>query len=204
LLINTDLRKPTSYFTNEETLGAGLSSWYQESISISEIIQRSPYENLDYIPSGPIPSDPFSLLTQGKTKTLIEKLKILYECIILDTSPLGIVSDTFLLTDYADILILIVRYNYTHINVFSQTIKELKQRRIKRVGIVMNDNRINGDQYGYGYKYGYGYNHQNKRFDLLENFKTIGDRFMKTIFRGNHKSVKNDPQTEAFPGVADR
>jgi Mrp family chromosome partitioning ATPase len=93
------------------------------------------------------------LLTLRKTKEMIDQLKESYECVILDTTPLAQVSDAYLLMEYADVKIVIARYNYTLKKVFSFIMRDLKQKGINNACVVLNDNRVYSDQYGYGYGY---------------------------------------------------
>ena len=71
----------------------------------------------------------------------------------MDTSPLAQVSDAYFLMEHADIKILIIRYNYSMKRVFSLIMKDLRQKNMDNICIVMNDNKIYMDQYGYGYGY---------------------------------------------------
>jgi len=158
ILVDFDLRKPTSYFANEEGSLVGLSSYFTDRASLDEIILHSPHDKLDYISSGPIPPDPVELLAHDKTGKLIDELKSNYDLIVLDTTPLAQVTDAYLLVDYTDVSVIIARYNYTIKKVFSLIMKDLKQKNIKNVCIILNDNRVYHDQYGYGY----GYNKKRK------------------------------------------
>ncbi|MGD9930650.1 MAG: GumC family protein [Mangrovibacterium sp.] len=178
LLVDYDLRKAGAYFKDHEEIKVGLCDWYSNGTSSKSIIGHSPYKNLDYIKSGMIPSNPTELLALDKTQLLFDHLKNVYDCIILDTSPLALVSDTYQLMDYADIKIVIVRYNFSIKNVFAMIMKDLKQKGITNVGIVMNDNRVYGEQYGYGY----GYNHQKSPLDTI---KRKGSQYMKAVL-GKH------------------
>lgn len=153
ILIDLDLRKHTGYFAKEEGSLEGLSSYYTERCNLEEIILKSPHEKLDYVPSGPLPPNPMELLALEKTKELLDQLKNSYDCIILDTTPLAQVSDAYLLMDYSDVKVVVARYNYTLKKVFSLVMKDLSQKGINNVCIVMNDNRVYSDQYGYGYGY---------------------------------------------------
>jgi capsular exopolysaccharide synthesis family protein len=153
LLINFDLRKQTDYFKKSEKLSIGISSWYTDDFELDDIIMHSPYEKLDYIQTGPLTVNPTELLSHCNTEILLDQLRTLYDCIIMDTSPLALVSDPYLLMDYADIKIVVVRYNYTSRNVFALIAKDLMQKDIGNVCIVMNDNRSFNNQYGYGYGY---------------------------------------------------
>jgi Mrp family chromosome partitioning ATPase len=89
---------------------------------------------------------------------MILGLKDQYEYIIIDTPPLAQVTDGFLLMETADLIVLIVRYNYSKKKVISMVLKDLKHKNIDNICLVLNDNRIKSDQYGYGY----GYNKKNK------------------------------------------
>jgi capsular exopolysaccharide synthesis family protein len=157
LLINFDLRKRSSYFNQEENNHKGIYSWYAEDAGLEDIIQHSPYDNLDYIQSGELAPDPAKLMSLNNTESLLNHLKTKYNCIILDTSPFAQVSDAYLLMDYADIKIVVARYNYSLKKVFAFVMKDLKQKNIRNIGVVMNDNGVYSDQYGYGY----GYNRPN-------------------------------------------
>lgn len=153
LLVNFDMRKPTCYFgTSHESL-LGLSSWYTDRARLEEIILHSPHDKLDYIESGPIPPNPVELLAMDNTVTLLNQLRDIYDCIVLDTTPLAQVSDAYLLMDYADIKIVIARYNFSIRKVFYLIMNDLKQRNIENLCVVLNDNMLYRDQYGYGYGY---------------------------------------------------
>jgi capsular exopolysaccharide synthesis family protein len=158
ILIDFDLRKSTSYFNVEKDISIGVSSYLISKNELKEIILKSPDEKLDYINSGPIPPNPAELLALDKTKNMISELKDKYDYIILDTPPIAQVTDGYLLMDTAEFKIIVVRYNFSKKKVLSMVLKDLKQKNIEDVCIVLNDNRIKSDQYGYGY----GYNKKSK------------------------------------------
>ncbi len=153
LLLDFDLRKKSNYFNKTGENLVGLSSYLINKALLEDIIIKSPHEKLDYIPSGPIPPNPVELIGLEKTEKLIKQLKEQYDYIIIDTPPLAQVTDAFLLIGQADVKILVTRYNYTLKNVFSFVIKDLHQKGIDNLCIVLNDNRYFRDQYGYGYGY---------------------------------------------------
>ncbi len=153
LLLDFDLRKPSDYFTARDGSHAGISSFLTGTAVLDEIVLHSKNEKLDYIPSGPIPPNPIELLDQSNLQAMIEGFKNNYECIILDTTPLAQVSDAYLLLDFADIKIIVARYNSTLKRVFSLIIKDLKKKNVDNLCAVLNDNRYFQDQYGYGYGY---------------------------------------------------
>jgi tyrosine-protein kinase Etk/Wzc len=153
IVADFDLRKNSKYFGEPGESLTGLSSYLTDNIGLNEVIINSPHSKLDYIPSGPIPPDPVELLANDKTGELINEIKSNYDVVVLDTPPLAQVTDAFLLVDYADIIIIVARYNYSNKKVFSLIMKDIEQKGIKNVCIVLNDNRIYRDQYGYGYGY---------------------------------------------------
>ena len=153
LLVDFDLRKPTGFFSEKEISPIGLSSYFINQIGLDKIIMHSPHAKLDYIPSGPIPPNPIEILASIDIPGFVDLLKEEYECIILDSTPLAQVSDAYLLLDYANIRIIVARYNFTLKKVFHMVMKDLKEKKIDNVCVVMNDNKIYRDQYGYGYGY---------------------------------------------------
>ncbi len=92
-------------------------------------------------------------MASDEIRELIDQLKDQYDCIVLDTTPLAQVADAYLLMEYADVKIVIARYNHTIKKVFHLVMNDLKQKNIDNLCVVLNDNRIGSDQYGYGYGY---------------------------------------------------
>jgi tyrosine-protein kinase Etk/Wzc len=157
ILVDFDLRKSQI----KENLGIisenGLSNYLSKNCSLSEIIQSSKSINFDLILSGPVPPNPSELVSSSLSGELLAGLKKKYDIIIIDSPPLGVVSDALLLYPNCDISLLVVRYNYTSLDVFENVIVDLNARNISKVNIVLNDVSIPKSRYGYGYGYGYGY-----------------------------------------------
>lgn len=153
ILLDFDLRKKKSFFNNETDSHDGISSYLINKVTLEDIILKSPHEKLDYICSGPIPPNPAEMVAFDESYQLIENLKEYYDYIILDTPPLAQVTDGYLLMKMADLKVLVVKYNFSKKNVLSIVMKDLRQKEIGNVCLVLNDNRVKGDQYGYGYGY---------------------------------------------------
>jgi capsular exopolysaccharide synthesis family protein len=153
ILLDFDMRKRKFFFEEQAESKAGLSSYLINSANLEDIIIKSPHENLDYILSGVVPPNPTELMALDKTENLITRLKNDYDYIVMDTTPLAQVTDAYLLINHAEVKVMVARYNYTIKDVFSLIMKDLKQKNIDHVCIVLNDNRFNRDQYGYGYGY---------------------------------------------------
>jgi tyrosine-protein kinase Etk/Wzc len=153
ILIDFDMRKRKILFESQAEPKNGLSSYLINNANLEDIIIKSPHENLDYILAGVVPPNPTELMSLDKTEKLITKLKNDYDYIVMDTTPLAQVTDAYLLINHAEVKVMVARYNYTIKKVFSLVMRDLKQKNIDHVCIVLNDNRYNRDQYGYGYGY---------------------------------------------------
>ena len=120
--------------------------------------------NLYVLPCGTVPPNPTELVARPSLDKAIETLKEQFDYVILDTAPIGMVTDTRLITRVADLCVYVCRVDYTRKNEF-ELVKELQKREdFPTLGILINgidmDNRKNGYYYGYGRyaKYGkYGY-----------------------------------------------
>ena len=169
LLIGADLRKPkiSDSFKLKNTVG--LSSYLSNQNTKEEIIKQTNNEHLDIILSGPIPPNPSELLNLQKMKNLIEELKSQYKYIIIDTPPIGLVSDGIILMDYSDINLYVVRQNFTTKDMLHNFKETVNYNKLKDINIVINGITTNRSSYGYGYGYGnengYGYYHSNKKED---------------------------------------
>jgi capsular exopolysaccharide synthesis family protein len=153
ILVDCDLRKPKIYFKEGEESLEGLSSYMIDNAKLEDLIIKSPNSKLDYILSGILPPNPVELLALDRTEKLLTKLKEGYDIVVLDTTPLAQVTDAYLLIDHSDLNIIIVRHGQTIKNVFSLIMKDLNQKNISNICIVLNDNKVYRDQYGYGYGY---------------------------------------------------
>ena len=105
--------------------------------------------------------------------------------------------DTYLLMDYADIILVIVRYKYSNLKVFSRIMDDLKRKHISPSGIVLNDNREYQEQYGYGY----GYNSLPKKNKKMKIFWTDCLAGLKHLIRSSMTS--NHQQTESVQPETD-
>ncbi|HHD81345.1 MAG TPA: polysaccharide biosynthesis tyrosine autokinase [Campylobacterales bacterium] len=155
VLLNLDMRKPTlhHYFDVDNTYG--MSTYLSSKNTISEIIKSTQYDNLDIITSGPIPPNPSELLLSNKLDTLLENLKEIYDYIIIDSAPLGLVTDSMHLIEHADTSLIIVRENYSK-KLFIPDLNNLIQKHnLTHIGLVVNAVRTSSFSYGYGYGYGH-------------------------------------------------
>lgn len=158
IIIGSDIRNPQLQRYNTARKGLiGLTEYLNdENVKLEEIVHPSSFnKNLDVIYSGSIPPNPTDLLSNGKYETLVETLKEKYDYIILDTAPLMLVTDSFLISEVADITLYVTRSKYTEKTLIEFANKNIDANRIKNTAFVLND--VDKDYFGYGNKYGYGY-----------------------------------------------
>ena len=153
ILIGADLRKPKIFGDFGLKNEIGLSNYLAGSAFKTEVIQHTSIPNLDVIISGPVPPNPSELLMTQKMADLIEELKEDYEYIIIDTAPLGLVTDAFVLMKYANHSIFMVRQNYTPVEAVSHLQDLYSSGKLKNVSILFNDVKDQTNNYGYGYGY---------------------------------------------------
>jgi tyrosine-protein kinase Etk/Wzc len=176
LIIGSDIRNPQLQRYNESRRGlVGLSEFmYDDQMAISEIIHTTSFNpNCDVIYSGAITPNPTELLSNGRYQELIQSLKPAYDYIILDTAPLMLVTDSFLIADVADMTLYVTRSGHTEKELIGFLNNQIKDKKIKNVGVVLNDVPKVHSGYGYGYKYGYGYNNKEEK----SFFKKIINKF---------------------------
>ncbi|NML55988.1 GumC family protein [Chryseobacterium cheonjiense] len=159
IIIGSDIRNPQLQRYNPARKGlVGLTEYlYSDDTKLDDIVHVSSFNpHLDVIYSGMIPPNPAELLSNGRYEALLEALKEKYNYIILDTAPLLLVTDTFLIAELADMTIYVSRSKYTEKSLLKFANTNIDQNKIKNVGFVLND--VNRENLGYNNKYGYGYN----------------------------------------------
>jgi capsular exopolysaccharide synthesis family protein len=151
IIINFDLRKPTLHKFFNIKNDKGITTFLEEKHSIEEVIFTTEFENLDIIPSGPIPSNPAELLLSKSLPKLFSQLKEKYEYIILDTAPIGIVSETKSLLEYSDLNLLVFRENYTKKEFITSIEKMIEKHNFKNIGLILNASKEKEPEYEYYY-----------------------------------------------------
>lgn len=153
LLIETDIRVPklNKYLGVENKTGIGLTNYIiDDKINFADIINRVS-ENLDLISCGSIPPNPAELLMDGKVATLFNAVKNKYDYIIVDTAAVGLVTDTLLISKFADMVIYVVRANYIDKRHLVHVAKAMyDEKRLPNMVMLLNG-VIQRKGYGYGY-----------------------------------------------------
>ncbi|MFH7017957.1 polysaccharide biosynthesis tyrosine autokinase [Flavobacterium sp. FlaQc-47] len=181
VIIGLDLRKPRLADEFNLKNQIGVVNYLIKQNTLAEITNSTEIPNLDVILSGPIPPNPSELILSDAMNELIIELKGKYDYIILDTPPVGLVSDALELAQYADVTLYIVRQNYTKKDMITVLNTRVKRGELSNASIVLNgyENKAKyGTAYGYGYGYGAysnGYHEEEEKFSwwkgILNKFK---------------------------------
>lgn len=195
VILEFDIRKPKIMQGLGMTERRGLTNYIVGNIGLHELVQPVPdVENLFVIPCGPVPPNPAEMLLHERVDHLFSELKLQFDAIIIDSAPIGLVSDAITLGRYADGTIYIVRHNYT-LKKQIQLIEDLyKNSKLPHLSIIINDINSRGSYGGYygygGYGYGYGYGYSgNGSGGYFEN-GTTQKKGMKKWLAGASKKNK--------------
>jgi len=177
-----DLRKPKIFqdFHIENTIG--VVNYLIGQKTLEEITQKTPIPYLDFISAGPIPPNPAELIMGESMKELLDELKQKYDYIILDTPPVGLVSDALELTPYCDATLYIVRQNVTKKEMLTLVNNKHKRGELNNISIVFNGFEHKA-KYGNGYGYGYGYGSYANGYHEVEKPTNPFKAFVQKIFK---------------------
>lgn len=160
LIIELDIRKPKL----SEYLGldnkSGITLYLSGNLKKEELIKPSGvHPNLSVITAGAIPPNPNELLAKSLLDELVKDVRDDFDYIIIDTAPIGVVSDSFLLNRLTDVTLYVVRADYTPKKYIEDATMYYKEKKLTRMYFILNSVDLNAIayRYGYGKKYGYGY-----------------------------------------------
>jgi capsular exopolysaccharide synthesis family protein len=168
LFVLTDLRKPKFYIGEFDVTSShqGLSTYLIGETTMEQTIQKTSVSNLDFIPPGALPPNPAELLNREAFSLLMQEAKQKYDYIVIDTAPIGLVSDAIGLLQYTDVVLYVVKQNHTPFVYISKIQEMFEENKIKNIGFLFNDVKMfseNYGYYGYGYYGGYGYYEEEKK-----------------------------------------
>jgi len=159
VLVGCDMRKPKIFENFDLSNSVGLSTFLSgQENDFEKIVCQTKYANLDVIVAGPTPPNPAELLFDVRFEQLLTSLKKSYDVVVLDTPPVGLVSETLDLLTMVDCSLFVFRQNYSQ-RTFIDAVNGLKTNKgIKNIFGVFNGVEDSKKvAYGYGYSYGYGY-----------------------------------------------
>lgn len=170
IVVGADLRNPQlQRYDVGSRKQLGVSDYLiDENLNLHTLVEQTKYnKNLDFLTSGSIPPNPSELLRHRRLGEMLSILEESYDYIILDTAPCMLVADTFLISQYADLTLYVVRASYTEKALLQFPIDSKKAGKLHDVSFVLND--VDLANFGYGNKYGYSYGVDKKSF--WEKFK---------------------------------
>lgn len=165
LLIDTDLRRPNLHNLLKLKNDTGVSDIIGQFGDFQTAVHRNAVTNMDVLTSGAIPPNPSELLASPYFAELLKKAKEEYDYVIMDTPPLGVVTDTLLLKDYVGGYVMVVRERITSHGDIERALQSVKLADTKVLGFLKVGCEMRSKGYGYNkyrYRYNYNYNYYYK------------------------------------------
>lgn len=179
VIVGLDIRKPgLNKVFKLSTKEKGITQYLANpEMNLMDLVQTSDInKNLCILPGGTVPPNPTELLARDGLDKAIETLKNNFDYVILDTAPVGMVTDTLLIGRIANLSVYVCRADYTHKAEFSLINELADGKKLPNLCIVINGIDLNrrkygyyygygkyGKYYGYGKRYGYGYGYEEKK-----------------------------------------
>lgn len=158
LLIDADTRNSVmsgTFKSNERY--QGLTSFLSGNAELSDVICDTSIDNLMIIPAGQVPPNPTSLIQNDNFKAMIDTVRGLYDYVIIDTPPLGLVIDAAILAHHSDASLLVTKAGADKRRTITKLKEQLEQSGSVFLGVILNKYDIHLDKYGsYGSYGGYG------------------------------------------------
>lgn len=163
IVLDLDLRKASVHKEFDVPNNIGMSNYLTSQNSLDEVIKNTKLEHIDIITTGTLPPNPSELILTDKMKELLDLLRKRYDYIIIDTPPVGLVTDALILMNYSDISFVIVRANYTRKEFIKNLDRLSKEHSHNQIGMILSGVDIS-EKYGYGYGVTYGYGYGNEQY----------------------------------------
>lgn len=169
ILVDMDIRKPSVNQRFNIIQPNGITNYLIGQCSLDEIILHLPKVDFDILPAGSIPPNPGELIRSEKLTEMFEELRRRYDFIVIDTSPIGMVTDAYSLALISDVNLFVVRNNKTNKAFYKKLSLQLKLDNIPNMFTVLNDVEDDGSRYSkyklykYAYLFGYSYGYTTKR-----------------------------------------
>jgi capsular exopolysaccharide synthesis family protein len=176
VLMELDLRKPKLSENLHLQNKVGFSNYIIGQAELDTIISPSGvFDNLFVVSSGPIPPNPAELFLLPKMQQLFDELYKRFDIIMIDTAPVGLVTDAQLLSKYADTVMYVLRQNYTYRQQLKSANNLYKAGKLPHMGFIINDSKMNrGSEFAYGYGNSSGYFEQGEQSlftSIIKKFK---------------------------------
>lgn len=152
IVVDLDLRKPKIHLAfGHEQNKQGVSSLLINKSTLEECLVHSNIQNLDFISAGPIPPNPSELILRKEFDAMIDNLRKAYDIVILDTPPVGLVTDGLLTMQKADLPIYVIRADFSKRSFIQNVNRILGTSKFNNLSLILNATTSNETGYGYGY-----------------------------------------------------
>lgn len=202
LIIVSDLRRSKihRFFNNNNKIG--LSNYLAGKVdTYQKVIQHSVIDGLDYVTSGPVPFNPTELIQNERFEAMIADAQKHYDFVVVDTAPIGLVSDNIPLLKKSDLVIFIIRWLYSSKESHLLADQMAEEFHLKSVGVIVNDfykddlyaDLASASYYaskGYGYHYKYTYDYYGKS----NGYYTDDASAKGSIFQSFKRWIKKKPR----------
>ena len=159
LIIDADMRLGKLHKIFNITQDDGLGDYLTQGIVLETVVHPTPIDNIDFIPRGQQAHNPSSLLSGDLFKQMMTKLNEHYDYIVIDTPPVLVASDAMVISQYADKVLMVTRFDKSTASQVSYAIKQMCKTNIQVDGIILNDVQQGIiSKYSYHYSYAYGNN----------------------------------------------
>jgi len=139
ILVDMDIRKPNMHLFFGTHNEPGVTNFLIGEIELKDAIKKTANEQYDLLTTGTIPPNPGELIRSEKLKKMFEELKKMYDFIIVDTSPVGLVTDAYAVMLYSDINLIVARLGKTHKQGIKTITERLEEDKIHNVYTIIND-----------------------------------------------------------------
>ena len=205
ILLGLDIRKPALgrlFDIKDRTIGITslLTKDHIEKADLKSQIRSSGVNvNLDLLLAGPTPPNPTELLARENMTNILQMLREEYDYIIMDTAPVGLVSDTFQIAKHTDVTVFVCRADYTPKSSFGMINALKKEQKLPNMCIVINGIDMSKKKYGYYYGYGkygkygrYAYGYGYGRYGRYGYGSTYGSYGSYGNYNDSHYGNKED------------
>ncbi len=155
LVVGADIRRPVLAMNFNLDNKRGLTTYLSgQETDVDSLVMECPQSpNLFVMPAGPVPPNPNELLLNGRFKELIDIVRTRYDYVVIDTAPIGVVSDTLLISQYSDVQLFILRADYSTRRSLKIVHQAIASGRLKTCALVLNGVDVDVSSYSYR-KYG--------------------------------------------------
>ncbi|WP_213704108.1 polysaccharide biosynthesis tyrosine autokinase, partial [Klebsiella aerogenes] len=163
LLIDADMRKGYVHKLFAVNNEKGLSNYLSGKLSITDVLNKTQYQGIDFISRGMVPPNPAELLMHPRFEELINWANDNYDIVIIDTPPVLAVTDPVIIGRYAGTVLLVARFEQNTVKEIDVSVRRFEQSGIPIKGCILNGIvKRASSYYGYGYNH-YGYEYKDKK-----------------------------------------